>query len=119
MNLDKIALSPPSFSICVDLCFQLCIGTTSTDWRHIVKWGVDASGNGWDHLTTCYVHPQQAPGSQAFTVSHHQPQWRWRISRGHGLSQADLSAGWQQDFVFWALPDQEQHQGFGHFHVVR
>ena len=98
---------------------QLCIGNTSTDWRHIVKWGVDASGNGWSHTACCYVFPQHQPGTQAFTVSHQEPHWRWRISRGNGLAQADLRAGWQQDFVFWAFPEQQQQQGFGYFHIVR
>ena len=96
---------------------QLCVGNTPSDWRHIVKWGVDASGNGWNHSGCCYVFPQYQPGSQAFTVSHHQPQWRWRISQGAGLAQADIRAGWQEDFVFWALP--QQQQGFGYFQIVR
>jgi len=94
----------------------LCVGNTSTDWRHIVKWGVDASGNGWNHTAIIYVHPQHQPGTQAFTVSHHEPQWRWRISKGNGLSPADLRAGWKQDFVFWAV--REQQANFGYFHIV-
>jgi len=98
----------------------LCVGTTSTDWRHIVKWGVDASGNGWSHGAVCYVHPQHQHGTEAFTVSHHEPQWRWRISKGNGLSHHDINAGWQQDFVFWAVSEHGvgPGAGFGHFYIV-
>ena len=89
------------------------MGNTSSDWRHIVKWGVDASGNGWNHTAVCYVHPQHQHGTQAYTVSHHQPQSRWRISKGNGLSQAEIRQGWHQDFVFWAWPEQD------YFHISR
>ena len=36
----------------------LCVGNTGSDWRHIVKWGVNASGNGWNHIATvCITRP--------------------------------------------------------------
>jgi len=98
----------------------LCVGNTSSDWRHLVKWGIDASGNGWNHTACCYVHPQYQPGTQPFTVSHAEPQWRWRISRGNGLSPGEVRGGWQQDFVFWAVDPEAPRAdtGFGYFHIV-
>jgi len=48
----------------------MCIGNTSNGWRHLVKWGLDASGNGWSHLSCIYVYPTPEPGTSPFTVSH-------------------------------------------------
>ena len=50
--------------------FKMCIGNTSGDWRHIVKWGDNAAGNGWSHTGCIYVYPTPQPGTVPFTVSH-------------------------------------------------
>jgi len=89
----------------------MCIGNTSGDWRHIVKWGDNAAGNGWSHTGCIYVYPTPQPGTVPFTVSHQEGQWRWRISKGNGLQVEDIQSGWKQDFMFYAFPENSGESG--------
>merc|ERR1711892_535123 len=87
----------------------MCLGFTSSGYRYIAKWGVDAGGNGWSHLGTVHVFPQKQPGTKPFTVSHAEPMWRWRINQGKEAEGQE----WKHDFVFWAYPLDGQYDG-GH-----
>merc|ERR1712038_1006372 len=91
----------------------LCIGmtwdaknTVHKGQRYLVKYGTDASGNGWIHDGLVHVFTYQMPGTEPYSVGHSQPVWRYKIVPGMNAG----GQGWVHDFTFWAFKSQDGGQ---------
>ena len=85
---------------------QISIGVNTLEWTYSFIRGHTASGTNWDHLGSIHVFWSQKPETEPFVVSYNLvTELRYRVSRGHAISQSDINDGWNQHFVFWAYPN--------------